>query len=123
MLDELHGVNLFSKIDLKSGHHQVRMHVGDEWKMAFKIKFGLYECIVMPFGITNAPSSFMRLMNCVLREYIGKFVVVYFDDILVYSKSLDEHILHVQKILLKLREEKLYANFKKCSLCLEQTNF
>ena len=77
----------------------------------------------MPFGITNAPITFTRVMNYVLREYIGKFVIVYFDDILVYSKSLDEHILHVKTILPKLREEKLYVNFKKRSFCLEQTNF
>jgi len=123
LLDELHGSKIFSEIDLKCGYNQIRIKKGDEWKTAFKTKFGLYEWLVMPFGSTNAHSTFMRLMHHVLRAFIGKFVVVYFDDILIYSLSLEDHESHVRRVLETLRKEKLYANYVKCFFALDHIDF
>ncbi|WVZ84634.1 hypothetical protein U9M48_031642 [Paspalum notatum var. saurae] len=123
LFDQLKGACVFSKIDLRSGYHQLRIRPSDIPKTAFISRYGLYEYTVMSFGLTNAPAFFMYMMNSVFIEYLDKFVVIFFDDILIYSKTEEEHEEHLRFVLQKLREHKLYAKFSKCDFWIEEVKF
>jgi hypothetical protein len=123
LFDQLKGAKYFSKIDLRSGYHQLKIKESDIPKTAFVTRYGQYEFTVMSFGLTNAPAYFMNLMNKVFMEELDKFVVVFIDDILIYSKSVDEHEQHLRVVLERLRAHKLYAKFSKCEFWLEKVAF
>jgi hypothetical protein len=114
LFDQLRGASVFSKIDLRSGYHQLRIRSSDILKTTFITKYGLYEFTVMSFSLTNAPAFFMNLMNSVFMDYLDKFVVVFIDDILIYSRNEEEHADHLRMVLPRLREHQLYAKLRKC---------
>ncbi|GJZ45618.1 putative reverse transcriptase domain-containing protein, partial [Tanacetum coccineum] len=123
LFDQLQGSSVYSKIDLRSGYHQLRVQEEDIPKTAFRTRYGHYEFQVMPFGLTNAPTIFMDLMNRVCKPYLYKFVIVFIEDILIYSKNKQEHEEHLKLILELLRKEKLYAKFSKCEFWIPKVQF
>jgi hypothetical protein len=123
LFDQLVGARVFSKIDLRSGYHQIKIQASDISKTAFSTRYGIYEFLVMSFGLTNAPTYFMYLMNSVFMPELDKFVVVFIDDILVYSKNKEEHAGHLHVVLQRLREHHLYAKLSKCDFWLKEIKF
>jgi hypothetical protein len=119
LFDQLAGAKVFSKIDRRSGYHQIKIQAGDVPKMAFSTRYGLYEFLVMSFSLTNAPAYFMYLMNSVFMNELDKFVVVFIDDMLIYSKNKVEHAKHLRIVLQHLRDHKLYAKFSKCEFWVD----
>jgi hypothetical protein len=123
IFDSLGGAVIFSKIDLRSGYYQIRIKESDITKTAFKTHFGHFEYRVMPFGLSNAPATFMHLMNSVFHDILNKFVTIYLDDILIFSSSEADHAIHLQEVLKRLKDNKLYAKLSKCEFCVEQVEF
>jgi hypothetical protein len=123
LFDQLASARVFSKIDLRSGYHQIKIRPQNIPKTAFSTRYGLYEYLVMSFDLTNAPAFFMYLMNSVFMPELDKFVVVFIDDILIYSKNKEEHAQHLRTVLARLREHKLYAKFSKCEFWLHRVQF
>jgi hypothetical protein len=123
LFDQLARAKVFSKIDLHSGYHHIKIRPSDIPKMAFSTRYGLYEYLVMSFGLTNAPAYFMYLMNSVFMPELDKFVVVFINDILIYSKNLEDHARHLHVVLQRLRDHHLYAKFSKCEFWLDTVKF
>jgi hypothetical protein len=115
ILDELNGASYFTRLDFKSGFHRVRMDPTDEFEISFKTRQGHYQFKMMPFGLTNAPATFQYTMNSVLESYLRKFVIILMDDILIYSKSVEEHAHHLRLVLQLLRKHQFYIKRTKCA--------
>ncbi|KAI3815654.1 hypothetical protein L1987_15332 [Smallanthus sonchifolius] len=123
LFDQLQGSSFYSKIDLRSVYHQLRVRDEDISKTAFRTRYSHYEFMVMPFGLTNAPEVFMELMNRVCKPYLDHFVIVFIDDILIYSKNKEEHEEHIRLILELLKQEQVYAMFSKCEFWIREVQF
>jgi hypothetical protein len=123
LFDRLSGAKVFSRIDLRSGYYQIRIAEGDEEKTACRTRYGSYEFLVMPFGLTNALATFCTFMNDIFRKWLDDFVVVYIDDILICSSSLEEHAEHLRKVFQRLRKNKLYAKLEKCKFGVTEVDF
>jgi hypothetical protein len=120
LFNQLIGAQVFSKIDLRSGYHQIKIHEEDITKTTFSTRYGLYEYLVMSFGLTNAPTHFTYLMNSIFMEELNKFAMVFIDDILVFSNSRKEHEEHLHIVLQRLRDHQLYVKFSKCEFWLTE---
>ncbi|WMV46266.1 hypothetical protein MTR67_039651 [Solanum verrucosum] len=123
LFDQLQGASYFSKIDLRSGYHQLRVKENDILKTSFRTRYGHFEYLVMSFGLTNAPATFLNLINKVVRQYLDMFVIVFIDDILIYSRSEDEHIDHLRTVFQILNDQQLFAKFSKCEFWLRSVAF
>jgi hypothetical protein len=122
-MDRVAGAQFFSKIDLKDAYYRIRIKLGDEWKTAFRTRYGHYEFLVVPFGLANAPATFQAYINKALRGFIDDFCIVYLDDILIFSKTKEEHDQHLQQVCERLRSAELYAKPSKCEFYQQEIEF
>jgi hypothetical protein len=123
LFDQLRGATIFSKIELRYGYHQVEIKDEDIYKTNFRMRYGDYEFVVVPFGLTNAPSTFMFLMNNVLSKFLDRFVLVFIDDILIYYKNREEHEEHIKLVIQVIRENHLYVKFSKCAIFQKKVHY